>query len=90
MFDMHGNVREWCLDGHGKYTAAPATDPLGAGEDRVLRGGTFGVMDWSNRSPSRAHAAPDYRNCFTGFRVVQSVDAKVKPGAPPAPLPPAP
>jgi formylglycine-generating enzyme required for sulfatase activity len=71
LFDMHGNVSEWCLDHFGKYTAEPVTDPQGEGTFRVMRGGVVGVMRWGNRSASRAPAPPDFRNHVGGFRVVR-------------------
>ena len=70
LYDMHGNVREWCADWYGSYSTTAVTDPTGptSGSYRVLRGGS-----WSNgadycRSAYRNSGNPDgYRNF--GFRV---------------------
>ena len=42
LYDMHGNVEEWCLDWHGDYPSSPVTDPMGpvTGDCRVIRGGS--------------------------------------------------
>ena len=72
LFDMHGNVWEWCLDEFGPYTEAAVTDPMGPPEKeaRVLRGGSG---DWDEvgrtRSASRLKLAC-YKSFFNdGFRV---------------------
>ena len=74
LFDMHGNVWEWCQDRFGEYTSDAATNPLGPtkGDHRVLRGGSWGSGAWSARSASRAGDAPDAGfNDRIGFRCAQ-------------------
>ena len=77
LYDMHGNVWEWCLDRHGGYPASAVTDPAGAdsGSDRVLRGGGWDGESWYDyaqycRSASRDGIYPSYRYYLGGFRLV--------------------
>lgn len=73
LFDMHGNVAEWCLDWHGTYTSAKKTDPAGRidGYARVTRGGNFHLAARYCRSSNRGGCLPDdARNPRIGFRVV--------------------
>jgi formylglycine-generating enzyme required for sulfatase activity len=71
LYDMHGNVWEWCQDWHGEYTVKSAIDPTGAatGPYRVLRGGSRGYSAAFCRSATRANN-PLARSNHTGFRVV--------------------
>lgn len=71
LFDMHGNVKEWCSDWYGQdYTGA--SDPAGpdSGTARVLRGGSWNEQAENCRSASRASAAPGTLDANIGFRVV--------------------
>ncbi len=75
LYDMHGNVWEWCSDWYaGEYTNAVETDPQGpkTGESRVLRGGSWLYNPRYCRSATRNWDAPGTRNFIIGFRVVVS------------------
>jgi formylglycine-generating enzyme required for sulfatase activity len=73
LYDMHGNVWEWCLDWYGSYAGAE-TDPTGAssGSGRVLRSGGCGFYSDQCRSATRISFDPDpgVVNLGFGFRVV--------------------
>ncbi len=74
LFDMHGNVSEWCHDAYGAYSADPATDPLGppSGQGRVVRGGSFANSARYARSAFRNYRWPLGRVPFVGFRLVRA------------------
>ncbi|MCE5328363.1 MAG: formylglycine-generating enzyme family protein [Planctomycetaceae bacterium] len=74
LYNMHGNVAEWCRDWQGPYAAA-AKDPSGPanGDRRVLRGGSWKTRPAFCRSANRDAAAPDHSSAAIGFRVIVEV-----------------
>ena len=78
LFDMHGNVAQWCADGFDPeyYTTSPADDPtaLGTGVARVLRGGGWFNGASGCRSACRCNIGPTSRDDGLGFRVAGVVD----------------
>jgi len=75
LFDMHGNVWEWCWDWYKEdYPRGKSTDPVGpsSGTSRVLRGGSYGDLAYHCRSALRCKDQPDQYNRYIGLRVVRS------------------
>ena len=89
LYDMHGNVHEWCADWYGEYPKRPVTtDPTGpaSGTVRVLRGGSWGYDKPVNfRCADRQVSTPADRFRRNGFRVAVSVPGSPAPGAAAAP-----
>jgi formylglycine-generating enzyme required for sulfatase activity len=88
LYDMHGNVLEWCQDDwHNDYEGAPSDDSAWVDGDRkkdsskLLRGGSWYVVPRDCRSAYRDPYSPDYRYNFIGFRLVSSmsVPARILP-----------
>jgi formylglycine-generating enzyme required for sulfatase activity len=73
LYDMSGNVFEWCWDGYGSVGAGTVSDPVGVALDaanRVIRGGGWAGGQYSCRVPVRDQVAPNGISANLGFRVV--------------------
>jgi formylglycine-generating enzyme required for sulfatase activity len=75
LYDMHGNVMEWCWDLYGAYASGAQTDPAGPNLNdyfmRVMRGGAFNEGGEFLRSARRYYDVPITYDDSTGFRVVR-------------------
>jgi len=75
LYDMHGNVSEWCWDWNGDYPNSAQNNPVGAasGDTRIFRGGNWFFNANGIRSGSRGNSAPVLRMQTIGFRLVRSI-----------------
>ncbi|MER3435004.1 MAG: hypothetical protein C4288_16690 [Leptolyngbya sp. ERB_1_1] len=78
LYDMHGNVWEWCADHwHNNYEGAPSDSQAWLSDDesqsRVLRGGSWDYNARSCRSASRIRYTPDFRLNVIGFRIAMAI-----------------
>jgi len=75
LYDMHGNVWEWCWDIYGSYPSGVTMDPMGAssGSNRVIRGGSYSGYAKICRSAQRSYETPDNRAPNRGMRLVRWV-----------------
>ena len=89
LYDMHGNVEEWCYDWYGPYVKKRQKDPVGYmdGDLRVTRGGSHGTNSYYLRSANRMGTVPEDKHEYIGFRVVIGQMPETKPlSKPPKPL----
>ncbi len=84
LYDMHGNVSEWCSDCYGAYSDGESvTNPQGlsSGSNRVFRGGSWGLTARDCRSASRNWNSPSTRRNSLGFRLAMSPSGAESPEA---------
>jgi len=81
LYDMHGNIEEWCQDWYGPYESGTQIDPIGRidGDFKVTRGGSHGTVAYYLRSCNRMGTLPEDKSFMIGFRVVLAKQPDTKP-----------
>ena len=81
IYDMTGNVSEWCSDWYGEHELSTKTNPTGpkSGEYKVFRGGSWGNTALDCEVLVRSCSAPDMSYCSLGFRLAYADEAQVAP-----------
>ena len=74
IYDMSGNVSEWCQDTYSKYEKTSQINPIGASNElnRVIRGGSWIANSWHCHSSDRGAQSPDWSHSSLGFRLALS------------------
>jgi formylglycine-generating enzyme required for sulfatase activity len=82
LYDMHGNVAEWCYDSFANYSEELVTDPSGSSKivtlERVVRGGCFEAKESQCRSSWRGNAMPKSKSQTIGFRILLGPEIRVE------------
>ena len=79
LYNLSGNVAEWCSDWKGPYSEATQSNPKGpsSGTERICRGGGWSDVAWRCRTSSRSSHAPSYKASDLGFRLAMSMTPTV-------------